>query len=167
MHKLRNILLQLAAYTLFAGVVGYFSVKPEYIHLDPGMALIKMNFTHAGEKKEECHTLSQEELEALAPNMRRPVICERERVPLLLEVMLDEKLVYREELQPTGLSRDGAATVYKKFPVSAGEHTLILQLRDSRRESGFDYVRNEKIMLAPGQNFVVDFRKEADGFIFL
>lgn len=167
MHKLRKILLQVLAYTLFAGVVGYFSVNPEYVHLDPGMALIKMNFTHAGEKKEDCRTLTQEELEELAPNMRRPVICERERISLLLEVLLDGNLVYREELPPTGLSRDGAATVYEKFPVQAGEHSLVLHLRDSHRESGFDYERRENIMLAPGQNFVIDFREDAGGFTFL
>lgn len=167
MCKLKNILLQVITYTLFAVVVGYFSVNPAYVHLDPDSALIKMNFTHTGEKKEECHTLTQEELEALAPNMRRPVICERERVPLLLEVLLDGKPVYREHLSPTGLSRDGAATVYKKFPVPAGEHSLILQLRDSHRKSGFDYERRETIFLAPGQNFVIDFRESAGGFIFL
>lgn len=167
MYKLGNILLQVIAYTLFAGVIGYFSFNPAYVHLEPDMALIKMNFTHTGAKKEDCRQLTREELEALAPNMRRPVICERERVPLLLEVQLDGKPVYREQLPPTGLSRDGAATVYKKFPVPAGEHSLVLQLRDSRRESGFDYERRETISLAPGQNFVIDFKASAGGFIFL
>ncbi len=167
MSESASIVLQVLAYALFAAVIGIFSSSPEYTHFDPGMALIKMNFAHAGERKEECRRLTQEELEKLAPNMREPLACKRERVPIFIEVLIDEMPVYRETIPPSGLARDGAATVYRRFPVAPGEHIITLSLRDSRRESGFDYERRETINLVPGQNFVIDFRKDAGGFVFL
>ena len=40
------------------------------------------------------------------------------------------------------------------------------RLRDSARSESFDYEREVEVDLVPGQNFVVDFRAEAGGFIF-
>ena len=51
--------------------------------------------------------------------------------------------------------------------VSAGRHRLVARLRDSDRTEGFDYEHEAEIELAPGQNFVVDFRAVSGGFIFM
>ncbi len=158
---------QIIAYAGFAVVVGFLATRPAYTYLDPEKALIKLSFSHAGQHVEECRRLSQEELEQVAPNMRRPTQCPRERVPLLIEVMLDGELVYRDLLPPSGLASDGASTAYKKFPVSTGQHRLTVRLRDSRRASGFDYEKTADIMLTPQQNFVIDFRPELGGFLFM
>ena len=103
----------------------------------------------------------------MPPNMRRPTECPRARVPLLVEVELDGRLLYRDELPPSGLSGDGSAMAYRKFPVAAGDHQLVTRLRDSRRTSGFDYEKSATISLMPQQNFVIDFRPELGGFLFL
>jgi hypothetical protein len=158
---------QLIAYALFALVIGYFATQPTYTHLDPDRALIKLSFSHAGEHRQECRRLTQEELNELPPNMRRPMDCPRERLSLLVELELDGKILYRDELPPSGLASDGASTAYRKFPVAAGSHTLVARLRDSRREDGFDYEQVAEITLAPQQNFVIDFRPELGGFLFL
>lgn len=164
---MKRISVQLSSYLLFAALIGYFSANPEYIHVDPELALIKISFNHAGERKEECRRLTQEELEALAPNMRRPLECSRERVPLLVEVVLDGKTIYHAQVPPSGLSRDGTSTIYRRFTVRPGSHTLITRLRDSRREEGFDYERVSEITLQAGENFVVDFRENDGGFVYL
>ena len=158
---------QTIAYVLFAAVVGYFATSPAYTHLDPGKAVIKMNFSHAGQHKVECRQLTQEELNQLAPNMRRLQDCPRERVPLLVELELDGEIIYRRALSPSGLAGDGASTAYEKFAVDPGRHHLVARLRDSRRREGFDYSRVEDIMLLPQQNFVIDFRPELGGFLFM
>jgi hypothetical protein len=93
--------------------------------------------------------------------------CPRERRPLLVELELDGEILYRDELPPSGLAGDGASTAYRKFPVAAGSHQLVARLRDSRREEGFDYVKSAEVTLAPQQNFVIDFRPEFGGFLFL
>ena len=158
---------QVIAYALFAVVIGYFATRPAYTHLAPGKAVIKLSFSHAGQHKGECRQLTQEELNKLPPNMRRPMDCPRERLPLLIELELDGQLLYQDELPPSGLAGDGASTAYKKFPVDSGQHHLVARLRESGRTDGFDYEKEAEITLAPQQNFVIDFRPELGGFLFL
>jgi len=158
---------QAAAYALFAGVVGYFATAPAYIHLDPGKAMIKLSFSHAGQHKGECRRLSQEELNALPPNMRRPLDCPRERLPLQVELILDGEVLYRAELPPSGLAGDGVSTAYRKFAVDPGPHHLVARLRDSARPEGFDHQKETRVMLDPQQNFVIDFRPALGGFLFM
>jgi len=163
----RRIAAQALAHGLFVALVGYLAVAPAYTYLGEGQALLRLSFNHAGQPVRECHRLTPEELAALPPNMRRPLDCPRERVPLLVELELDGKLLYRETLPPAGLAGDGNASAYARFPVPAGRHRLVARLRDSPREQGFDYQRAADIELAPGDNFVVGFDATAGGFQFL
>ena len=158
---------QVIAYAMFAMVIGYFATRPAYTHLAPDKAVIKLSFSHAGQHKGECRQLTQEELNKLPPNMRRPMDCPRERLPLLIELELDGQLLYQDELPPSGLAGDGASTAYKKFPVDSGQHHLVARLRESGRTDGFDYEKEAEVTLAPQQNFVIDFRPELGGFLFL
>ena len=158
---------QAIAYTLFAVVVGYFATQPAYTHLDPDKAQIKLSFGHAGQHTAECRRLTQEEMNQLAPNMRRPTDCPRGRMPVLIELELDGELLYREELPPSGLAGDGVSTAYKKFAVEPGQHRLVARLRDSRRTEGFDHEKASEIKLSPQQNFVIDFHPSRGGFLFL
>jgi hypothetical protein len=166
MVKALNLIAQAGLYLTFGAVVGYFSSAPAYTHVDPDMAVMKLSFTHAGQPVTECRRFTQEELEKLAPNMRRPFDCPRARVPLLIEVDMDGKLLYRAYLPPTGLAHDGASTVYQRFVVPPGRHHLVARLRDSKRTQGFDYERAADVTLAPQQSFVIDFRAESGGFTF-
>lgn len=160
------LLGQAAAYLLFAAFLGIFSVAPSYTYLEADQAVIKLSFSHAGDRVGPCRRLTQEEIAALPANMRRSEDCPRERLPLLVELELDRELVTRRLLPPVGLHRDGASAVYLRFPVAAGKHRIVARLRDSARNEGFDYVGAVEVELAPGQNFVVDFRAEAGRFIF-
>jgi hypothetical protein len=167
MPRIHQLFGQAIAYALFAAAIGYFATTPAYTHLAPGKAVIKLSFSHAGAHREECRQLTQEELDRLAPNMRRPMDCPRARVPLLIELELDGELLYHDELPPSGLANDGSSTAYRKFPVAAGQHHIVARLRDSRRSEGYDYEKAADITLTPQQNFVVDFRPELGGFQFL
>ena len=166
MPKVLQYIGQFIAYALFAMVVGYLATQPAYTHMDPEEALIKLSFSHAGAHIRECRKLTQEELNRLPPNMRRPTDCPRERVPLLIELELDGTIIYHDTLPPSGFSGDGASTAYRKFPVTAGAHHLVARLRDSRRADGFDYEKAVDVSLTPQQNFVIDFRPELGGFLF-
>jgi len=167
MNKVFHYAGQIVAYALFAVTIGYLATSPAYTYLEPGLAVIKLSFSHAGEHAQACRRLTQEELNALPPNMRRPTDCQRERIALLIELDLDGKTIYRDKLPPSGLAGDGASTAYKKFSVSAGEHHIVVRLRDSRDTDGFDYEKAAEINLSPQQNFVIDFRPELGGFLFM
>ncbi len=153
-------------YLAFAALLGVFANGPSYTHLPADKAAIKLSFAHGGSHKKACRRLTAEEIAALPPNMRKVWDCTRERVPVLVELRLDGRTLYRAELAPTGLSGDGPSRVYTRFAVAPGRHRLEARLRDTARTEGYDYVRSEEIELAPLQNFVVDFRPSAGGFVF-
>lgn len=167
MRQLTGFALQALFYIGFMAIVGYFSARPAYTHQDPALALVKISFSHAGERKEDCRRLTPEEIADLPPNMRRPMKCGRERVPLYVELLLDERIIYSAELPPSGLAGDGASSVYQRFPVPAGTHRLTARLRDTRREQGFDHERTETVTLSARRNFVIDFKADTGGFLFL
>lgn len=154
-------------YGLFAVIIGYFSTGPRYRHLPPDRALIKLSFSHHGQPVAECHKRTAEELAKLAPNMRAPMECGRERSPVKLEVVLDGKPLYAGVSPPSGLSRDGTSTAYQRFVVPAGEHMLDVKLNDNVRVKDFNFAKAEKVTLKPAQILVIDFDIEKGGVIFV
>ena len=158
---------QIVAFALFALTVGYFSASPNYTYMAADKALIKMNFSHAGQPRKPCRKYTQAELDQLAPNMRKPMDCPRERVPLLVELKIDGESKFKRAIPPSGIARDGAATVYEKFEVAAGTHAVSVFMRDSRRDQGYDYMIEEEVSIEAGQVQVIDFEPETGGFKFL
>lgn len=159
--------LQALVYAAIAALLGYFSNAPVYQHFAADKALIKLSLVHAGAPLTECRQLTAEERAELAPNMRRKQICPRERVPLRLEVRLDETLLMADSLAPTGLAKDGPSRVYQRFTVAPGSHRLVLRLRDSAREQGYDYDFDTRIELRPGQSLAIGFQAESGGFLLM
>ena len=151
---------------LCAVVTAYFATRPSYTYFDSEKAQILVSFAHGGKAKGGCRKPTAEENAKLAPNMRRKLICSRERVDLLFEMSIDGEVVFNEMLEPTGLRSDGPSRVYKKFAVATGRHEVEFKLRDSNREEGFDYIRKAEVDLKPGQNFSVDFKASQGGFKF-
>ena len=162
-----QIVGQGALYAAFVLLIGYFATMPVYTHMDPGAAAITLSFGHAGERKTPCRRLTAEEIAALPANMRRPMDCPRERVPLLVELLIDGETLYSAFLPPSGLAGDGTSTAYERFVVAPGRHVVTARLRDSRREEGFDYEHEGIVELVAGQNLVIDFRADTGGFRFL
>lgn len=146
--------------------LGYFANQPVYTHLAPDLALIKLSVIHSAQRKGECRRRTREELEALAPNMRTPFDCPRERLPIHIEVLLDGETIYDRTLQPAGLFRGSQTRAYERLPAAAGPHSLVVRMVDSNRTEGYDYERQGNITLTPGENFVIDFRAEMGGFQF-
>ena len=154
---------QALLYGLFALIIGYFSSSPPYRHLPAGDALVKLSFSHEGRLVSQCRQRTPEELAKLAPNMRAPMDCPRERSPVTIEVDLDGTPVYHHVAQPSGLSKDGASTVYHRFGVPSGEHRFAIRLKDDPHARDFNYHRDELMTLKPGQVLVIDFNQEAGG----
>lgn len=165
MIKLGQFAGQLIAYTFFAAAIGYFSASPAYVRLAPDQAVVKLSFSHAGQPVGDCYERSDEELAKLAPNMRERVVCPRERHAVSVELSLDGKLMYRETLQPSGMSRDSASSAYRRFTVKAGRHFLKVQLGDRSPEKGYTSVLEQYVELVPGQVLVIDFDEGIGNFV--
>jgi hypothetical protein len=138
---LARILGQATAYAAFGATIAWLSADPVWRHHDPAQAQIKLSFSHAGAKVGDCRRLTP-------------------------ELELDGSTVVSASLAPTGIAGDGPSSAYRRFAVAAGEHRIVARLRDSRRAEGFDYESATTVVLAPRQNFVVDFQSTLGGFRF-
>ncbi len=163
--RLLRYLGQAVAYAVFAAGVGYFAAAPAYRHLPADTGVVKLSFSHAAERLGACRERGAQELAALPPNMRQRLDCPRERAPVAIEVALDGQLLYRDLLQPSGFKRDGAANVYRRFSVATGAHRLTLRLNDRAGATGYNFVAERDIQLAPAQVLVVDFDPVRGGFV--
>ncbi len=157
---------QAVLYTAFAAFLGLLSDWPVYAPYNSDEALIKLSLSHPGRRKEECRRRTREELAKLAPNMRAPLICSRERWPVLVELDLDGKSIYARIVRPAGLSRDGQSSFYRTFPVAAGRHRIKVRMRDRGDGQGFDYAHDAWVTLRPAQALVVGFLED-EGRFFL
>ena len=163
MNKIGIWIGQGLLYAAFALVIGVFSQWPSYQHLAPDKALVKLSFSHQGERLGECVEQTLEELAKLPPNMRAPMKCPRERSPVTVELDIDGAPALRRTAAPSGLSRDGASAVYQRLVVRAGEQRLSVRMNDDARHPGFAYQKDVSVRLAPAQILVIDFDAENGG----
>lgn len=161
-----RIFLQILAYGAFIAILGYFASMPSYRYADPGLASIKLSLSHATNRAKPCVPLTQEQIAELAANMRRTQSCERERLPLILELDIDERPALRLSAKPSGIWDDGPASIYERIPVPSGSHKIAVRLRESARTSGWDYASTITAELHPGRYFTITFRPENGGFVF-
>ncbi len=154
---------QFVTYAAFAAGIGLFSVWPEYRMLDENKAFISVSFSHAAKITGECRQLTQDELNELPPNMRKPRSCPRERHPTYLELRADQEVIFSTTMLPSGIWSDGKANVYNRSAINAGSYLLFIGMNDSGTEDGFDYELSVETEIEPGQNLVVGF----DGLNYL
>lgn len=166
MSKLLKYLGQMIVLVLVAVFIGYFSNQPVYHQFPNGMAQIKLAFAHGAARTIDCRKLTSKEIAKLPPNQRRPNNCTRERIPIHIQLVLDGELLYDDLLIATGLSNDGPGRAYEKIMVPAGPHSITVRLRDSKRESGFDYEATREVELKEFQNLAIDFKADTGGFLF-
>jgi hypothetical protein len=164
MHKLFRYPLQALNYTLFMLVVWYFSAAPPYRQLTPEQAVITVAFAHAGQRREACRKLSQEELAELPPNMRAPMDCPRERSPVSVDLLIDGEQVIDEVHNAPGLFNDLGIDMYRSAKVNAGEHRLVIHMNDNVRVDGPTHVHEETVTLQPAQRLVINFNSDTGKF---
>ena len=163
-NKLLRYLLQAVNYSVFMAIIWYFATAPSVRLIADDEAKITIAFAHAGQLREPCRMLSQEELNKLPPNMRKLDDCPRERSPVTIEVLLDGEPLYSEVLQPPGLFGDGGVDVFYSVKISAGDHHLSLKMNDSVRVEGFNHSFEQQVSVNPAQILLVGFEPR-HGFV--
>ena len=159
MINIRQVLAQALFYAIFFVPLIYFTSAPSYKTLAADTAVLKVAIRHAGKIIGECTSLSSDEFARLAPNMKRPESCPRERSPLQLELRLDGRALYRATVPPSGLHNDGMSSMYQRFEVPAGSHHLQIFMNDDVAVEGPTWVLEQDIRLAPAQVMVAKFRE--------
>ena len=164
-NKFLRYLLQAFNYTIFMALIWYFATSPSVRVIEDDEAMITVAFAHAGETREACRRLSQEELMKLPPNMRKPDDCPRERSPIIIEAMLDGKVIYSKTFLPPGIFNDGSVNIYYNSKVLAGIHKFEIKMDDSVRQQGFNHTLEQDINLNPAQLLLVEFEPLKGFFI--
>lgn len=164
MSRVMRAALQALFYAAFVATVGYLSFWPRYHYASPDMAVVKVSVSHATERVVPCVRLTPEQIAELAPNMRRQLSCERQRLPLVIEIDVDGETALHVAAPPSGLWGDGPASIYQRLDLAPGVHTLHVRLRDSARDSGWDYTHAEDVALVAGRYTTITFRAENGGF---
>lgn len=156
--------LQVVAYIAFAVVVGYLSFWPRYQYGASDMATVKLSLSHATERVVPCVQLTPQEIADLPPNMRRTQTCERQRLPLSVQLEVDGEITIDLQATAAGLWEDGPASVYQRFDLVPGAHTITARLRDTARAEGWDYTSTENVVLEAGRYLTITFKAENGGF---
>jgi len=159
-----RFLLQAFNYSLFMAMVWYFASAPAVRLIGEDESKITIAFAHAGQLREPCRMLSQEELNKLAPNMRKLDDCPRERSPVTIQAKLDGEIIYDVSLPPPGLFGDGGVDVFYSAKIPAGEHHLRLKMNDSVRIEGFNHHFEQTVNIEPKQILLVSFESK-HGFV--
>ena len=175
MKDLGRYVLQAAFYVPLMAILAVFSRWPAFDVIRADEALVRLSIAHAAERRHPCRERTAEELAKLPPNMRAAQDCPRERAPVKVEFEVDGRLVYAAEVPPAGVQKDGLATLYHRLVVPAGEHRVVVRMSDrspvaapggERAEGAFNHVKDEKLVLAPGEALVVDFNASRGGLEF-
>lgn len=157
--KAQRLVLQAANYAVFMVIVWYFSFSPPYRQLAADEAVVTLAFGHTARRVSECVRLSQAELQKLAPNMRKPADCPRERSPVTIEVRLDGKVFAQAVIRAPGLYQDQGIDVYREIKAEQGAHRLAVWMNDDVNVDGPTYQLDQTIILHPAQRVVVSFAK--------
>jgi hypothetical protein len=161
-----QIILQAALFSAFAVVLIFLSTSPPYQYASGDTAIVKLSLSHAAERVTPCVQRTSEEIAAMPAYERRPTKCERERLPLHVELEVDGVVVVGIEKPPSGFWGDGAASIYEKIELQPGPHRITARLRDKGGDSGWDYSHSDTVELEAGRYLTVTFKAEAGGFSF-
>ena len=117
-----------------------------------------VSFKHAGEVAQITRTA--EELEALPPHMRAPVVSGRDRAAVRLRVTVDGTVLHEEAYEPGGIMGDGNSIAVERFPLQPGSHHVIVEIDDRKEPEGdWAYKTEDTVALEPYKNCVVLFDK--------
>jgi len=160
-----KVLAEALMYAVFMAVIAVLSVWPSYELVEEDRAIISLVFSHAGDRVAECRILSQEELNKLPPNMRKPSDCPRERHPVRVELKSGGKTLYQDTVLPSGIWADGKASIYQRIEVPAGRHDVFVGMNDSGGNDDFDSTNSVSVDMRPGRNLVIQFDEETGQFL--
>ena len=148
---------QAAFYGIVIVFLGVLANGPAIHPVKAGEAELKLVVHYSGKLLGQCRRRSSEELEKLAPNMRAPLVCPREKSPVLVRMSIDDRIVFEHEIVPSGFHRDGILALYKRFVFDAGPARLQVKIRDDLRSNEFTAILDRRIELSPGRILVVEF----------
>jgi hypothetical protein len=116
MPDFTRLLGQGLVYLLAAAVTGYLASRPIYHQVPADMAQIKMSLSHGAERVAECRRLTAEEIAKLPAAQRRPHTCERQRVPIRVQLVVDDAVSMTRNSCQAACRGTGRQGLYQSVP---------------------------------------------------
>jgi coenzyme F420-reducing hydrogenase delta subunit/Pyruvate/2-oxoacid:ferredoxin oxidoreductase delta subunit len=155
-RRIMKTALPLSLLVLFlpALLIWHFSDSPGFSVIDRDESLLLFTMIDKGERLVPCTEPTIEELKA-----QNFTECQRERVPVRVELKVDGVKVLSKVYKPRGIRRDGPSYAYEKIIVAPGIHRVSIQIRDSRKVR-YNHAFNEKVMFHAGKVVIIDFEDQ-------
>jgi ferredoxin/coenzyme F420-reducing hydrogenase delta subunit len=119
-------------------------------------AELVVSFNHRGQPVEQ-RKLSQAELDKRLPHMRAQIGVGREKAPVRLRVTIDGQPAWSRAYPPRGLKRDGSSMALVRLPVSAGAHTVRVEIGDTPPPDQWPHAWEQTVEFAAGRVVVLLF----------
>lgn len=154
MTNATQIGIQLLAWALLGALIVAFADGPSFDPLPAEHGRLTLAIAHLSERVEPCRQLSEAERMELPPTRRVTEVCERARVPVKVELVIDDRTLLAQELEPSGLHGDGRIFLVDRWVLPVGNYRIELTLAGPNTETG----RHEvfEFSLPSGANAVVD-----------
>jgi hypothetical protein len=114
----------------------------------------------------ECRKRTPEELPSCRPTCARRWIARAVAPTSSCGSNSTTSPCYETVMHPTGLSKDGISTVYKRFELKAGSYKLAVKMNDNLVNPGWNHVKEEQVTLKPARVLVIDFNPDKGGLFF-
>ena len=162
----KGIFIKMTAFSLIPAVcIIFLSAKSMYSFYNKNSSLLKFTFKYSSRHTAECKELTEREMDAKLKHMRktnspftkmRMDCSKRERLPISVELDLDNKNVVSKKYYPAGLRRDGATFIYEEFALPPGSHWVKVRVRDFKADNPLHYAFEKKVELKPGRISIID-----------
>jgi coenzyme F420-reducing hydrogenase delta subunit len=161
----KRILKRLIAFSAIpVFLIVFFSMKPIYPFYSKGDSLIKLAIKYSSRFKAECRELTEKETEGKLRHMRKTespfsnmrMDCSGERLPISIEISLDNKNISTKTYYPSGMKNDGPTFVYDEIHAAPGMHKIDIRIKDSKEINPLDYRFEKEIEAKSGEAAVID-----------
>ncbi|HXV36615.1 MAG TPA: hydrogenase iron-sulfur subunit [Myxococcota bacterium] len=151
-----------ASLLVFAAVLGLAS---DFAYTAPridGSQLV-VSLKHPGLASENCRDLTPEELAATPVHMRKPRVCERERLPVRLRVSIDGAFALERSVEPSGIWKDGNSVALERIAVAPGERRVRVEIGESADPDEWHFADERAVAFSEESRRVVVFDR-VEGF---
>jgi len=155
MSALPRLLLQVLTGAVLGGLIAAFSAGPEWRPVPPGHGRLTLAIAHLSDRRTPCRQLDEAERMALPPTRRVNEVCERARKALHARLVLGGEVLFEQQLEPTGLHRDGRIYRIERWALPAGRYDLEFTLTESGQARA-DLALQQQFELAPAAALVLD-----------
>lgn len=169
--------IKVAVLFIMVAVPVYFLSDLSYSYYPTSDGVLKIAFKHSGARVSDCeeadlirkegdrYRQQLKDTKQVKMNIEKLAKCPRERHPVVVELFIDGQLALDKSYAPTGLKSDMASYIYDEFPLTAGEHSIRMNLYDTGSKGAPAYTFEGATLVKPREVKVIWFSDKANSLV--